>query len=116
MEPWLYRVTMNACRDIAKKRKQWWFAPAPTAEPTVENNAARNHDAAVETQIVEEGLKRLSARERAAVVLRDIEGLSTKDVAAAMRIGEFTVRSLISRARVKLRKYREQRLGPDHGL
>jgi DNA-directed RNA polymerase specialized sigma24 family protein len=38
-------------------------------------------------------------------VLRDIEGLSTRDVAQILGIEEVTVRSQISVARVKLAKY-----------
>jgi RNA polymerase sigma-70 factor (ECF subfamily) len=47
----------------------------------------------------------LTEKERAAVVLRDIEGLSTKDVAGILGSSETTVRSQISSARVKIRKF-----------
>ncbi len=50
-------------------------------------------------QIVEDGLRTLPERERAAITLRDIEGLSTGEVASIMNVGESTVRSLISKAR-----------------
>jgi len=52
-----------------------------------------------------DGLQILPERERAAVVLRDIEGLSTREVAAILSVEEVTVRSQISMARVKLAKY-----------
>jgi RNA polymerase sigma-70 factor (ECF subfamily) len=45
----------------------------------------------------------LPSRERAAVVLREIEGLSTAEVAAALGSSEVTVRSQISKALVRLR-------------
>jgi len=48
-------------------------------------------------------LSTLPAKERAAVVLREIEGLSTAEVAAALGSSEVTVRSQISKAMVKLR-------------
>jgi RNA polymerase sigma-70 factor (ECF subfamily) len=53
-------------------------------------------------------LRRLSERERAAVVLRDLEGLSTEEVARAMGSSEATVRSQISQARVKMREFLER--------
>jgi RNA polymerase sigma-70 factor (ECF subfamily) len=56
-----------------------------------------------------EGLLTLPERERAAVVLRDIEGLSTREVAAILSVEEVTVRSHISSARVKLAKYVRRR-------
>ena len=52
-----------------------------------------------------EGLKTLSERERMAVVLRDIEGLATREVAAILGVEEGTIRSQISMARVKLAKF-----------
>jgi len=48
-------------------------------------------------------LAMLPAKERAAVVLREIEGLSTAEVAEALGSTEVTVRSQISKAMVKLR-------------
>ncbi len=51
------------------------------------------------------GLERLTAGERAAVVLRDIEGLSTGEVAEALRTSQVTVRSHICRARLKLKSF-----------
>ena len=53
-------------------------------------------------------LRRLSERERAAVVLRDLEGLSTGEVARALGSSEATVRSQISQARVKMREFLER--------
>jgi RNA polymerase sigma-70 factor, ECF subfamily len=51
------------------------------------------------------GLKTLAERERTAVVLRDIEGLSTREVAEILGVEEVTVRSQICGARMKLAKY-----------
>jgi len=60
--------------------------------------------------LVEEKKQRLMAalallprKERAAVVLREIEGLSTAEVAAALGSSEVTVRSQVSKALVRLR-------------
>jgi len=50
-----------------------------------------------------EALAMLPAKERAAVVLREIEGLSTAEVAAVLGSTEGTIRSQISKALVKLR-------------
>jgi RNA polymerase sigma factor (sigma-70 family) len=48
-------------------------------------------------------LARLPPRERAAVVLREIEGISTAEVAAALGSSEGTVRSQVSKALTRLR-------------
>ena len=56
-------------------------------------------------RLLMEGLQTLARRERAAVVLRDVEGLSTRQVAEILGVEEVTVRSQVSVARVKLAKY-----------
>lgn len=54
-------------------------------------------------RILTHALAALPARERAAIVLREIEGLPTTDVAAILGSSESTVRSQISKAMTKLR-------------
>jgi RNA polymerase sigma-70 factor (ECF subfamily) len=55
------------------------------------------------------GLERLTPRERAALVLRDMEDLSADEVAARLDCSKATVRSHIANARTKLKKFAERR-------
>jgi len=106
-KPWLYRVTVNICNDRYRRRSIQSEPdertllnvadPAPNAERVVAMDDRK--------RLLMEGLQTLAERERAAVVLRDIEGLSTREVASILGIAEVTVRSQISVARVKLAKY-----------
>jgi RNA polymerase sigma-70 factor (ECF subfamily) len=110
LSPWLYRVTVNVCRDMARKR------PKP-AVLSLEDIAVEDIPDPVDSdaimvllqhkQIVAHGLKLLPEKERAAVVLRDMEGLSTKEVARILGSTEMTVRSQVSRARVKMKRFIE---------
>jgi RNA polymerase sigma factor (sigma-70 family) len=50
-------------------------------------------------------LDTLTEKERQTLALRDLEGLSTAEVASALGTRETTVRSQISMARVKIRKF-----------
>jgi RNA polymerase sigma-70 factor (ECF subfamily) len=58
---------------------------------------------------IEDGLRLLSERERAALILRDVEGLPAIEVAAQLGCTPATVRSHIANARVKFRKYAQGR-------
>ena len=104
---WLYRVTVNVCRDQRRKR------PEPATED-VSRLVARVSDPqqqlteAERLRALELSLRRLSRKEREALVLRDLEGLSTAAVAAALGSSEATVRSQISKARLKVRNFIEQ--------
>jgi RNA polymerase sigma-70 factor (ECF subfamily) len=58
--------------------------------------------------LIAEALETLSAKERAAIVLRDLEGLSTEEVARVLGSSQSTVRSQISAARTKIKHYRDR--------
>jgi RNA polymerase sigma-70 factor, ECF subfamily len=58
-----------------------------------------------------EALRHLPETERAALLLREMEGLSTTEVASALGSSETTVRSQISRARLRLRNMFKERFG-----
>lgn len=97
VEPWLYRVAWNACRDRLRRRR-------PQVELTegVSTVAARG-DLALVLGELREAVERLPDGERAALLLREIEGLETEEVAERMGSTAVTVRSQISRARARAR-------------
>ena len=107
---WLYRATVNVCRDIGRRRKtpmvplEDTLAAAPERDP----NAAITRDQ--QRRVLAEALELLPEKERAAVILRDLEGLETSEVARILGSSETTVRSEISRARVKLKKFADKAL------
>jgi RNA polymerase sigma-70 factor, ECF subfamily len=103
-EPWLMKMTVNVCHDLGKKRQQ---QPESVIDPdSVRATGSPHHDLQTEEQkkLLYTALQRLPEKERAAIVLRDIEGLSTAEVAEVLGSSEATVRSQISTARLKIRK------------
>lgn len=109
--PWLYALTLNVCRDHLRKRKRHQTESIDVVKKEVvtpRDDLRREVALNDELRILEEALQTLPTKERAAVVLRDIEGLSTAEVAEVMGTRETTVRSHISRARTKLKLYRDR--------
>src|ERR1700692_2690881 len=104
---WLYRVTVNVCRDIVRKRRNTdSLGDVQVAVPSsTEADLGREQ----QLRLVEDALRTLPEKERAAVTLRDIEGLSTREVAEILCSSEATVRSQISAARLKIRKMLRRR-------
>ena len=117
MRPWLYRVTITVCRDMARKSERF---PITALEDDAEESQIgasgietieAGIDLKEQREILVRALQSLPFKERAALVLRDIEGLSTEDTARVLGSSATTVRSQISCARVKVRRYCERALG-----
>ncbi len=115
---WLYRITVNVCNDIRRKRKQTCQVSSIDDDevesklehlsggPDAESSAILSQQRA----IIADALDTLTEKERAAVVLRDLEGLSTEEVARVLGSSHSTVRSHISYGRAKIKKYRDRLL------
>jgi len=109
---WLYRVTVNACHDLRRRK--------PASEPVemAGELAASGMDPqasltqAERRRVLEMSLRILPEKERAALVLRDLEGLSTEEVARALGSSEATVRSQVSKARAKVHDFVERYFSP----
>jgi RNA polymerase sigma-70 factor (ECF subfamily) len=114
---WLYRMVVNACHDARRRRPRHLSLEDERARGTVED--LRSNDdveasagALEDERVLAAALQTLSEKERAALVLRDLEGLSTQEVADALGSTPTTVRSQISIARGKLRAFRERASRP----
>ena len=94
---WLYRIAVNVCRDLEKRRRRRTFFFGPREE-TVRPHDALRIDLA-------RAIDSLPPKERMAIILRDVEELSTDEVAAILGNSPATVRVQISKAREKLRKW-----------
>jgi RNA polymerase sigma-70 factor (ECF subfamily) len=91
--PWLYRMTVNVCLDVLRKRKTYGLKDA-RLEYTIDGRP--NPEEELETtrrrELLMTALLQLSPKERAAIVLRDIEGCTTAEVATILASSEATVR------------------------
>ena len=108
---YLHRTIENLCIDIFRlegRRPNLVVLNDATAE--IESAWQENVDhsevvaAADDAAIVRQALSMLSPAERAALVMWEMEGRSTKEIAQELGIKESTVRHTVSRARTSLRK------------
>jgi RNA polymerase sigma-70 factor (ECF subfamily) len=106
---WLSRIATNTALDFLRRHNRVSFcqiteapeAHMETPEATVLRSERR--------QWLAEGLERLTPRERAALVLRDMEDMPAEEVALRLDCSKATVRSHIANARIKLKKFAERR-------
>ena len=111
---WLYVVSLNVCRDLGRRRRlRLWISldawresggPDPPAAGLLPDEQAENER---RREILRQGMKRLTPREREALTLHAIEDIPGAEAAAILGVAEGTVRSLTSRARAKLTEYVE---------
>jgi RNA polymerase sigma-70 factor (ECF subfamily) len=106
---WLYRITVNVCRDMNRKSRLRNFV---VLEETPSHAVPADESLVAEQRrrLVAEALRELPEKERAAIVLRDIRGLETTEVAAILGSSDATVRSQISSGRRKIKEIIERRM------
>ena len=107
---WLYRVAMNTCLDELRKKRNRTSTSldglleagwSPSDEFDTPERHALNREKSAEIRRV---IAELPEDMRAAVVLRDIEGMSYEEIARVLDINVGTIKSRISRGREKLRE------------
>lgn len=125
LKTWIYRIAINQARN----RWRWWRrrrrdatvsldAPDGQSEQSLgsrlhstespdpeQETLAREREAALRT-----ALRSLASSYRETVILRDVEGLSYEEIAAALEISVGTVKSRLSRGRIELRRKLESSL------
>jgi RNA polymerase sigma-70 factor, ECF subfamily len=96
---WIYRITVNVSHGLAKRRGRSFEPVSEVIAPSTSTPAdSRDLQRAMET---------LTEKERTALVLRDLEGLPTEEVARILGSSPTTVRVHICAARKKIRRYLE---------
>ncbi len=111
---WIYRVTLNLCMDrnrtIDRRAKYWSFKPFRHVSNALESQNftnTRNVDAQIwgnEVQeILHKALMKVKPDWRNVLVLKDIEGLTYKEIAKIANCSEGTVCSRLNRGRKALR-------------
>jgi len=113
---WLYRIVINVCRDHARIRSRHSGFASFEVEQELGSFDSLASTGNIESEMIQaqqramidQALDTLSKKERAAIVLRDLEGMSTEKVAEVLGSSQTTVRSQISSARAKIKKYRER--------
>jgi RNA polymerase sigma-70 factor, ECF subfamily len=106
---WLYRVTINTCinQDRKTKRQQVLFNALSfngilfdQSETVLESS---------DEQELERIMSPLNAKQKAVIILREIEELTYDEISKTMSISIGTVKSTLNRAKNKIKNYLEQR-------
>ena len=100
---WLYRVTVNRCKDYLRKMnvRKIFF-------PIEDGTDISEYSTPVETndisRIVMEAISKLPVKLRMPLILKDIEGFSYQEISETLKCEMGTVKSRIFRGREKLKE------------
>jgi RNA polymerase sigma-70 factor (ECF subfamily) len=112
---WLYRITMNAAIDLGRKEahrdelefhdeieheeEKGEYPITPSAEDPGRELIKKELG-----EMIEDAIEHLPSDQRSAIILREIEGLSYKEIAKVMRCSEGTVMSRLHYGRKRLQE------------
>lgn len=111
---WLYQILVHACRRRGRRR-----AGEPDRHASLDDAASVAGDDAVDDRVaarqvgaaMERALADMSEEAREVLLLRDVEGLSGADTAAALGLELAAMKSRLHRARLELKARVEALLG-----
>jgi RNA polymerase sigma-70 factor (ECF subfamily) len=120
LSSWVYRITFNAAMSrlrTGKHEREQTVDDAQWSTTDVEGVSAPAHDIADWSDMADERVLRSQLRRRvfsavlalpaiyrAPVVLRDIQGMSTEEASAMLRVKDQTLKSRLHRGRLILRR------------
>ena len=112
---WLYKITVNECWDVLRKRKarplvyEADFSEEQSRQYTTpEREASKAPDASDRMALreqLENMLSQLDKRDRAMLVLKEVEGFSVEEIAESMGLNANTVKVRLFRARRRIIEY-----------
>ncbi|HZH03379.1 MAG TPA: sigma-70 family RNA polymerase sigma factor [Myxococcaceae bacterium] len=125
---WLYRITVNVCIDVLRKRKSSG-GEAVEFDETLQIDSADSHIGSLGSRLgtnpqksalrrelaekIQEALEQVPEKHRAILLLREVEGLSYEDLARTLEIPKGTVMSRLFHARAKVQKILSEYLDLD---
>lgn len=108
LETYLIRIAINLSLNEAKQQRRWYrrFLSRDEEENALPEPPVHGHhviDSRERRELVHRAIQHLNPKHRAVIVLRLIDGYSTKETADLLDIPEGTVLSRLARAKDKLK-------------
>lgn len=100
LSTWLYRITINECKDILRRRKD-----VISLDEIADIAATNDEFERLETRDqIHRAFAHLSPEEKELLILRDMLGFEYREIAEHASMPEGTVKSKLNRARKKMKQ------------
>src|SRR5438132_7095677 len=97
-ETWLYRIVANAAMTHLRKRRRFGDLPRePGDEPARSGSSERPDDRALDRVALERALRELPDAMRTVVLLKDVYGLSCREIGMGLGVSEGAVKVRLHR-------------------
>jgi RNA polymerase sigma-70 factor, ECF subfamily len=126
---WLYRITVNICIDVLRRRGASRAEEHVELDETVDLDTTEAHIGALGSRLgtnpqrsvlrrelaerITQAVQALPEAHREILLLRELEGMSYEDLARTLEIPKGTVMSRLFHARVKMQKILSEYVGSD---
>lgn len=112
---WLYRITLNLCRDWMRKQRRAPTVDAPEGVDLIELASEQGPVESIEalvsrreiSRVVAEAMKRLPEEQRTAIVLKEYHGLTFQEIAELQGCPLSTVKTRLYQGLSVLRRHLE---------
>lgn len=111
---WLYRIVMNTCLDHKRKKKLSTYSIDKQSENNTGEHALEIPDFSsnpdfilqnkLDKEVLYDSIDTLDDDFKNVIVLRDLHGLSYKEISIVLECNEGTIKSRLNRARKKLKE------------
>lgn len=106
VRPWLFTIARNHCVDMLRARRE---TVELNGEPALRGEPAREFELREEVAHIFEGLRELPERQRAALALAELHGLSQADIGTVLGVESHQVKGYVYQARSNLLSERRAR-------
>jgi RNA polymerase sigma-70 factor (ECF subfamily) len=113
---WLYRITLNLCRDWIRRQRRAPVTQMPEEMDLLEAQAVMEPSESIEdlvarrelTAVVEEAMAQLPAEQRTAIVLKEYHGMTFQEIADLQGCPLSTVKTRLYQGLSVLRRHLER--------
>ena len=113
---WLYRITLNLCRDWMRRERRAPVSQMPEDTDPIEMASAAGPVESIEdlvarrelSAVVEEAMKRLPEEQRTAIILKEYHGMTFQEIADMQGCPLSTVKTRLYQGLAVLRRHLER--------